>query len=237
MRQWIGLVLFALALGTLRTVGCNDDPCGGCDDGDPCTRDWCDYVNTSGTISCNPEDYEYQCQHSRLPNGTACGGDNVCVNGDCTENLCVNCEDDGNSCTIDCDYETGACDYVAVRDGLSCEDDSREGECYEGVCVVCARLPCDDPRRVSRPCYWYVFCFPVSGNERVLGICQNPEDEWSDDWISCGTVPGCEGGTGAYPCPNYGLEPISHDYVCCPWAPEELRLYCVFEDDCDRWQP
>ena len=43
MRWLVGFVLLLLALGTLRTVGCgDDDPCGGCDDGNPCTRDVCD---------------------------------------------------------------------------------------------------------------------------------------------------------------------------------------------------
>jgi hypothetical protein len=148
MKWLLSLVLVLVAVGTLRVVGCGDadaDLCGGCDDGDPCTEDRCVYdpedLRFDFSFSwCGPDDPgdpdDYRCVHFRKPDGSPCGGGKVCVDGLCAENLCANCEDDGNSCTIDCDYETGACDYLAVRNWIGCEDDGREGECYEGVCVV-----------------------------------------------------------------------------------------------------
>jgi len=145
MRWLVGFVLLLLALGTLRTVGCgDDDPCGGCDDGNPCTRNVCDRYNTSGTISCDPEDYDYRCVYPSVPDGTSCGGANVCVSGACRTNLCADCEDDGNSCTIDCDYETGACDYLRLPDGDTCKGERHTGVCVSGVCIVCEELDCDD---------------------------------------------------------------------------------------------
>ena len=156
MRYLIGFVLFLLALGTLRTVGCGDDPCGGCDDADPCTEDRCEYdpEDPSWDFSlCQSEDPEdYRCHHYRRADGSPCGGDNVCVDGTCSENLCAGCEDDGNSCTIDCDYRTGACDYVPLPDGDSCKGEQsygcngeqNYGRCYGGVCIICEEFDCDD---------------------------------------------------------------------------------------------
>ena len=52
MRYLVGLVLFLMALGTLRVVGCGDDriPCEtaeDCDDDNDCTDDFCDHVDSS----------------------------------------------------------------------------------------------------------------------------------------------------------------------------------------------
>ena len=86
MRWLLGFVLLLLAIGTLRNVGCGDEsPCGDCSDGNPCTRDFCDSYNTSGTISCDPEDIAYRCEHAPHPDGTPCGGTNVCVDGVCAK--------------------------------------------------------------------------------------------------------------------------------------------------------
>ena len=145
MRWLLNLILVLLTVGTLRVVGCGDEsPCGDCNDGNPCTRDVCDSYNTSGTISCDPEDISYRCEHPRVSDGTPCGSGNICVSGVCRENLCADCEDDGNSCTIDCDYETGACDYLRLPDGDTCMGKSHTGLCYDGVCIVCEELDCGD---------------------------------------------------------------------------------------------
>jgi hypothetical protein len=81
MRQWVVLVLFLLALGTLRVVGCGDE--GPCYDGNPCTQDSCREYDS---LSC--EDGDCTCVNAPITDGTPCGSGNVCVEGVCGENLC-----------------------------------------------------------------------------------------------------------------------------------------------------
>jgi hypothetical protein len=75
MRHLVGFVLFLLALGTLRTVGCGND-CywdSDCDDGNPCTRDDCNYYSGgpySGFSFCGPE--FHACGYTRVDDGTLC---------------------------------------------------------------------------------------------------------------------------------------------------------------------
>ena len=89
MRYLVGFVLFLLALGTLRTVGCGIE-CStdsDCDDANPCTRQWCQYYPDSpysGWSFCGPE--FHACSYMRLDNGTSCEVDGqigVCESGKC----------------------------------------------------------------------------------------------------------------------------------------------------------
>jgi hypothetical protein len=255
VRWLLGFVLLLLALGTLRTVGCGGDPCGGCDDGDPCTRDACDAYNTSGTISCDPEDISYRCVHPRVPDGWPCGSGNICVGGACVENPCADCEDDGNDCTIDCDYERGACDYVPLPDGY-CMGEAHQGHCSEnGVCIVCEELDCDDGDLCTTDdCRYGVGCVhePVNcwDGDRCAA-CDPETGECSDTlgeghWCTANDELGigggylggsCESGrcTGqlcdltseeVYPCP---VENPWAPWICCPWEhlPDYPRGYCI----------
>jgi hypothetical protein len=247
MRWLIGLTLFLLALGMLRVVGCGDEsPCGDCNDGNPCTRDVCDSYNTSGTISCDPEDISYRCVHPRVPDGAPCGSGNICVGGACVENPCADCEDDGNDCTIDCDYETGACEYVPLPDGTQCTGIRLSGECVSGVCIVCEELNCDDGDLCTvdfcDPAYGGclhgpVFCWDGDRCE----VCDPETGECSEalaegHWCEANREIGldgtylhgsCESGrcTGqpcdltseeVYPCPVEQDPTTLNDWVCCP---------------------
>jgi hypothetical protein len=146
MRHWVVLVLFLLALGTLRTVGCGDDPCGDCNDGDPCTIDECSSRRVGEPPGmCQPDErpVEPYCSHRDQPDGTSCGSGNVCVSGVCRENPCAGCVDDGNQCTDYCDYERGVCNVP--RRGDPCRGEAHDGRCSgDGVCIVCEELDCDD---------------------------------------------------------------------------------------------
>jgi hypothetical protein len=182
MRHWVVLILFLLALGALRMVGCGDEsPCGDCSDGNPCTMDNCvSYDNIHMPA--------HGCEHSQVTDGTPCGSGEVCVEGVCGENLCegVVCEDD-DICTDDtCDYTDGlckfpptvcddgdgctvnrcippdGCDFTTIaEDGAFCTSEDitpvHLGVCKAGVCVA----PCDPVSVEVTPC-------PVEGRDDLL---------------------------------------------------------------------
>jgi hypothetical protein len=143
-----------------------------CDDGNPCTRDYC----TSPGFS-DPE-----CQHDPTNEGSECGFDEIaltcreglcgaellcegveCDDNDlCTEDVCawngecafteISC-DDGDQCSADrCDRNTGACEYTPfLEDGASCTLDLLKAEiggCQDGVCVA----PCDPDSQEELEC-------------------------------------------------------------------------------------
>ncbi len=78
MRYLVGFVLFLLALGSLRTVGCGND-CywdSDCDDGNPCTLDDCEYYFRGpyeGFSFCGPE--FHACSYMRVDDGAPCEAD------------------------------------------------------------------------------------------------------------------------------------------------------------------
>jgi len=93
MRYLVGFVLFLLALGTLRLVGCGD-PCwsdSDCDDGNPCTNDICwgdpyqgGYDPDAPWLDCSGRDY--YCRNPEVDTGTPCevdGQPGVCGGGRC----------------------------------------------------------------------------------------------------------------------------------------------------------
>ena len=157
MRHWVVLILFLLALGALRMVGCGDEgPCGSCDDGNPCTMDTC---VSGGEVLC---EVAHRCEHLPVTDGTPCGSGEICVEGVCGENLCegVVCDDgiectgdtcdyvdgecvftnlcdDNDSCTQNtCDPADGMCDFTTrTEDGTPCSEDERFGICEAGACV------------------------------------------------------------------------------------------------------
>jgi len=143
-------------------------------------------------MSCDPEDYGPTCRHSDLPNGTACGGGNVCVNGACTENLCADCADDGSSCTIDCDFRTGECEHIERPDGTVCSGGA--GECVSGAC--CGFPECDDQNDCTANC------------KSTTGACQNvplEDGAWAHEDCVCVAAecaPPCEFPGAADECPN-----------------------------------
>jgi len=112
----------------LRVVACGGDgSCvddEDCDDGDPCSRDYCYSYDPDAPLCEVRHSY---CSHSQAADGTSCGSGNVCVDGECGENRCedVVCED-GDLCTDDrCDYVDGTCDFTPVFcfDGNECTED------------------------------------------------------------------------------------------------------------------
>jgi hypothetical protein len=192
MRHWVVLILFLLALGALRMVGCGDaSPCGNCDDGNSCTRDSCASFDV-GDIC---EATEHSCQNPPVTDGTPCGSGDVCVEGVCGENLCegVVCEDDdictddtcdyadglckfpptvcddGDGCTVDRCIPPDGCDFTTIaEDGAFCSSEDIQpvnlGLCKAGVCVA----PCDPASVEVTPC-------PVEGRGDILLCCPGAE--------------------------------------------------------------
>ena len=92
-------------------IGCGDflgdwespDPCEGvnCDDGNPCTRDYC------------PSFYPARCEHDPVPDGRACSVDGL--SGVCKDGVCDLCEG------VEC--ENGVClNGVCVVDQCTADD-------------------------------------------------------------------------------------------------------------------
>lgn len=102
--------------GNLCTVGekCQDGKCVGgttpnCDDGNPCTKDYCDPKTG-------------KCANDTLPNYTVCDDGNKCTTGDwCYKGQCfgpvMNFCNDKIDCTVDtCDPLTGKCHNTPIPD-------------------------------------------------------------------------------------------------------------------------
>lgn len=142
MKWLLSLVLVLLAVGALRVVGCGDDlECTSdedCDDGNECTFEDCRA--------------SYGCWYEPVDDGTRCGNGRVCWGGVCTEDPCVACEDDGNECTYECEYEIEdgpQCGHFPVLDGNPCQNGT--GRCYSGEC--CIEDPaCDDDDQCTKDC-------------------------------------------------------------------------------------
>lgn len=109
-----------------------------CDDGNPCTSDWCDPA--SG------------CRHSAVTDGTVCSdanhcnGTEVCRGGLCRAGTALDC-DDGNPCTDDSCLAASGCRHPPVPNGHSCADeDACNGieRCRSGTCVAGEPVVCDD---------------------------------------------------------------------------------------------
>ncbi|HEV8703044.1 MAG TPA: thrombospondin type 3 repeat-containing protein [Candidatus Polarisedimenticolia bacterium] len=152
--------------------GCGPTPC---DDGQPCTHDYCE-----------PE------------SGSCQSVQRTCDDGDpCTVDLCddetgqcifspLPC-DDGNVCTRDfCDAQTGSCRHLSEPDGLPCDDESICTEfdaCQRGLCAGVPLVSCDD----RNPC-------TLDGCDPATGACLSVS-LGCDDGNPC-TRDSCDGRLG-----------------------------------------
>ncbi len=126
----------ACTLGdTCQTGVCSSTTAANCDDGNPCTTDFCDQV--------------YGCDHAPLASGGQCNDGNDCtINDSCKTGSCVgtqlNC-DDSNQCTTDTCAKKGGCAH-ALDDTLTCTDGdpcTAPDHCKDGTCLS-TPLNCDD---------------------------------------------------------------------------------------------
>jgi len=138
---------------------CIPDLCWGnpCDDGNPCTSDYCDRPEGSCSYEPVPDEWQMYCElggggsggsggfgGNGGPGGTGGAGGTggsvpgVCVQGECIENPCWgNPCDDGNDCRWDyCSFPDGSCSYEDRPDGAACVNNT--GQCLDGACELYA---------------------------------------------------------------------------------------------------
>ncbi len=115
-----------------------------CDDGKPCTADFCNEKNGV-------------CSAPASPNGLACTDNNACTVGDACKNaVCVAGKytvcNDNNPCTLDgCDLQSGQCTAFVGNNGAACNDGDEctvGDSCSAGMCKSGAAKVCSD----TNPC-------------------------------------------------------------------------------------
>lgn len=117
---------------------CNNGVCVGgpplnCDDGNPCTKDFC-----LKDIGCVHEPAEGECD-----DGNPCTTKDRCVDGVCRGQQ-VDCND-GNPCTTDVCVPPVGCIYIANSNSCDDQDACTVGDyCQDKVCVGGAPRDCDD---------------------------------------------------------------------------------------------
>ena len=95
-----------------------------CDDGNPCTDDWCSGGACGHVEATGCED------------GSACTSGDLCFNGVCKSGAVGSC-DDADSCTLDACGAQG-CSHTAVANFSACDDGNfctKTDHCYGGACV------------------------------------------------------------------------------------------------------
>ncbi len=148
---------------------------------------------------------------SQCDDGLFCNGAEICSSGSCISASAPACEDDGYSCTTECNENTDSCDisygHSSCNDGNSCTDDSCIGSGGDAV-TGCLHVADDSNTcSLSGECAVNAHCSAGSCVATAdSGLCSNPQ--------SCGVVQ-C---SSSYQC-SYSQCPIPHD----------LALYLSFD--------
>ncbi len=139
---------------------CQDGACLGfnplpCEDGNPCTTNFCD-----ATVGCL----------SSFANGVTCEDGNPCtVNDTCNQGVCVaggqNSCNDNNPCTTDSCNPGVGCVYTPTANGITCRAGEAQG-CSSGTCSNGACI--DTPIREGLECQ-YGGGIPTCKQARCLG--------------------------------------------------------------------
>jgi hypothetical protein len=131
---------------------CVPGPALDCDDGNPCTNDWCNPAE-----GCAHGNASGQCS-----DGNTCTDGDTCVNGLCTPGPALDCDDD-NVCTTDSCLPASGCKHVnksgSCTDGNACTDGDA---CVNGLCTPGPALDCDDDNVCTTDS-----CLPASGCKHV----------------------------------------------------------------------
>ena len=225
---------------------CHSGTCAGemvtCDDGEPCTTDFCVdgvcYHQPLNAVSCD--------------DGDLCTIGDLCISGECipgdTERNC----DDFNDCTADtCDPVEG-CVYMNM-DGESCEDGNlcTSGDtCQSSLCLPGPAVVCEDNNPCTTDsCSPYVGCKFINnnllcndgdpcsiGDQCIGGVCKKGSELYDcDDGNTC-TSEWCAVGQGCVYSPL--VAPCS-DGDSCTYGDHCEAGECVyeFELECDDGNP
>jgi len=207
-----------LCNGVERCVGgqCQPVPPLACEDGDPCTRDYCE-----AAAGCVHAEDRCPADCAGLPDGTRCRDGSVCTRGDtCVAGTCVpgaagSC-DDGDACTRDtCDPLYG-CVYREEAVAFPCVPDCNGGvadytRCPgdDDICTIDACLPSvdliGDPHRcivgllgLERPCVDADVCNGQEFCSPLLG-CEPGPPPVCDDGELCNGSESCDPALGCRP--------------------------------------
>lgn len=119
---------------------CTPGPTDGCDDGNPCTDDFCEPGS-----GCSHADNTASCD-----DGNACTTGDVCSAGVCSGGAPTAC-DDGNPCTDDTCAPASGCAHA--NNGATCDDGNActtSDFCAAGTCTGGAPPSCDDSSICTR---------------------------------------------------------------------------------------
>ena len=225
--------------GTCVSDQMGDDPC---DDGNPCTRDYCD--TGSG------------CQHTAIPgpceDGDPCTDGESCSGGLCLGGQPINCNDN-NPCTTDaCNPSTGNCEYnTTANNGVACNADGSRctqsvtpnpatpyvnDSCQDGFCVPGPELDCNDDNFCTNDycspqsgCYTLNNTEPCNADDNVCTV----GDRCSNGRCTAGNLPhGCTDGN---PCTLDSCnQTLGAPTTGCYFPPLTNNTFCDDGDPCFR---
>ncbi len=180
--------LYVFALVSVPLVGCGgtgDGTDAGTDAGDLCEGVVCDGENECTTDVCDPADGT--CDNAAVADGTDCDFDGLpglCMSGVCEDAmLCedVQCNDNEECTTDDCDPADGTCDFTAVEDRTDCDFGGLPGLCMSGVCEdakLCEDVECEDDQNECT----------ADACDPATGTCYPPVEDGTD--CDFGGLPG-----------------------------------------------
>lgn len=221
---------------------CVGDPTASCDDGNPCTTDYCDpvagCVNENNTATCD--------------DGLVCTENDVCSNGTCGGSA-VQCPNDNDQCTNDYCLEGFGCVNEAhtssCDDGLQCTENdvcdingqckgqpvvcSSANSCLSGMCVEglgCTFAMMPD----NTPCDDFSAC--TTGEKCAAGACGGGAAVNCNDGIDC-TRDACDPAAGCVHtlkdnCRCYRDNAncfIQGVRTCCEYDWGDVRYECTYD--------
>jgi hypothetical protein len=223
--------------GTVCTVGdtCKAGACTpgaglSCNDGNPCTTDACDPAKGCQTKPANGA----VC----VPVSDSCDTGGVCADGACKTIKQTGCND-GNPCTKDaCDAKSGACTYMAIGGGGTCNDGDActvGDACTKGACLG-APTDCGDNNVCTTDA-----CVPASGcvhKAATKGACDDGNlctvgDLCKGNVCQPGQPQNCGDGN---PCTDAACDPASGCKPGAKGASCDDGNACTIGDACEKGQ-
>jgi len=223
--------------------GCTSDA--QCDDGNPCTDNWCDCTcqTSNNAAACNDGLY---CNGSDTCGGGTCSihaGDPCTSGSECADSCdegsdsCFDpagmpCSDDGNECTDDTCDGSGSC--VHPNNTAPCDDGqfcNGADTCENGTCSIHAGNPCTSGPECADLCNEGAdHCFDPSGTQCTddenpctddvcdgAGSCIHPNNTAPcDDGLFCNGSDTCTGGA----CASHAGDPCEGRTECADYCNE-----------------